>query len=251
MLTLRNACEWQCSRSCSGWCDRMHKQLSYHHQKRCKTLQGAAFSKGRLRLPKNASSMLYVFTSGQMNTAIRPQELCEAEQLTEPLWSSFPFCTMQTVRELLRFFVRESEGACKNTCYMERLNRRCVLVQSLRSVWLLVSVGLRHTRPPCPSLSPGFELNSCPSGRWCQPTISPSVSPFSSLSWLVSSYLASGSFPVYSISHSFPLYVITKYWQEVPVLYSRSLLVIWFIHLHRTMKRSHSVVYDSLQPHGL
>ena len=33
--------------------------------------------------------MLYVFTSGQMNTAIRPQELCEAEQLTESLWFSF------------------------------------------------------------------------------------------------------------------------------------------------------------------
>ena len=160
----------------------------------------------------------------------------------------FLFCKMQTVRELLRFFVRESEGARKNTCYMQRLNRCFVLVQSLRSVWLLVPVGLRHTRPPCPSLSLGFDLNSCPSSRWCQPTISPSVSPFSSLSWVVSSYPASGSFPVYSISHSFPLYVITKYWEEFPVLYSRSLLVIWFIHLHRTMKRSHSVVYDSATP---
>ena len=33
---------------------------------------------------------------------------------------------------------------------------------------------------PCPSPTPGACSNSCPSSRWCQPTISSSVLPFSS-----------------------------------------------------------------------
>ena len=38
----------------------------------------------------------------------------------------------------------------------------------------------QHTRPPCPSPSPGIHSNSCPSSRWCHPAISSSVIPFSS-----------------------------------------------------------------------
>ena len=39
---------------------------------------------------------------------------------------------------------------------------------------------LQHTRPPCPSPAPGVHPNPCPSSRWCHPTISSSVVPFSS-----------------------------------------------------------------------
>ena len=39
---------------------------------------------------------------------------------------------------------------------------------------------LQHTRPPCPSSTPGVHLNSCPLSRWCHPAISSSVIPFSS-----------------------------------------------------------------------
>ena len=50
----------------------------------------------------------------------------------------------------------------------------------------------QHTRPPCPSPTPGVHPNSCPS-RWCHPAISSSVIPFSSCP----QYLpASGSFPM-------------------------------------------------------
>ena len=38
----------------------------------------------------------------------------------------------------------------------------------------------QHTRPPCPSPTPGFHPNSRPSSRWCHPAISSSVIPFSS-----------------------------------------------------------------------
>ena len=40
--------------------------------------------------------------------------------------------------------------------------------------------GLQHTRPPCPSPTPGVYPNSCPLSWWCHPTISSSVVPFSS-----------------------------------------------------------------------
>ena len=39
---------------------------------------------------------------------------------------------------------------------------------------------LQHARPPCPSPTPGVHPNSCPSSRWCHPTILSSVIPFSS-----------------------------------------------------------------------
>ena len=40
--------------------------------------------------------------------------------------------------------------------------------------------GLQHARPPCPSPTPGIYLNSCSLSRWCHPSISSSVIPFSS-----------------------------------------------------------------------
>ena len=53
--------------------------------------------------------------------------------------------------------------------------------------------GLQHARPPCPSPTPGACSNSCPSSRWCHPTNSSSVVPFSSR---LQSFPASGSFPM-------------------------------------------------------
>ena len=40
--------------------------------------------------------------------------------------------------------------------------------------------GLQHARLPCLSPAPGVYSNSCPLSRWCHPTISSSVYPFSS-----------------------------------------------------------------------
>ena len=41
--------------------------------------------------------------------------------------------------------------------------------------------GLQHARLLCPSPTPRACSNSCPSSRWCHPTISSSVVPFSCL----------------------------------------------------------------------
>ena len=39
---------------------------------------------------------------------------------------------------------------------------------------------LQHTRPPCPSPTPGVHSDSRPLSRWCHPAISSSIVPFSS-----------------------------------------------------------------------
>ena len=49
----------------------------------------------------------------------------------------------------------------------------------------------QHASPPCPSQTPGVHPNPCPSSRWCHPTISSSVIPFSSR---LQCFPASGSF---------------------------------------------------------
>ena len=72
-------------------------------------------------------------------------------------------------------------------------------IQTLNSVQFSHSVmsdslqphGLQHTRPPCPSPTPRVYPNSCPLSRWCHPTISSYVLPFSSS---LQSFPASGSF---------------------------------------------------------
>ena len=53
--------------------------------------------------------------------------------------------------------------------------------------------GLQHARHPCPSPTPGACSNSYPLSRWCHPTTSSSVVPFSSH---LQSFPASGSFPM-------------------------------------------------------
>ena len=70
---------------------------------------------------------------------------------------------------------------------------RCISVQFSRSVVsdCLWPHGLQHARPPCPSPAPGVYPNPCSLSRWCHPTISSSVVPFSSC---LQSFPASGSF---------------------------------------------------------
>ena len=53
--------------------------------------------------------------------------------------------------------------------------------------------GLQHTRPACPSPTPGACSNSCPLRQWYHPIISSSVVPFSSC---LQSFPASRSFPM-------------------------------------------------------
>ena len=60
--------------------------------------------------------------------------------------------------------------------------RKCQFSSVTQSCPTLRPHGPQHARPPCPSPTPGVYSNSCPSSRWCHPTTSASVVPFSS--WL-------------------------------------------------------------------
>ena len=50
----------------------------------------------------------------------------------------------------------------------------------------------QHSRPPCPSQTPGVHPNPWPLSRWCHSTISSSIIPF----FFPQSFPALGSFPV-------------------------------------------------------
>ena len=80
---------------------------------------------------------------------------------------------------------------------------------------------LQHARPPCPSPTLGVYSNTCPLSRWCHPTISSSVVPFSPC---LQSFPASGSF---LMSQFF-----TSGGQSIDVLVSTSVLPMtiqdWF-----------------------
>ena len=66
-------------------------------------------------------------------------------------------------------------------------------VQSLSHVRLFATPWTTAARPPCPSPTPGVHPNSGPSSRWCHPTISSSVVPFTSCP---QSFPTSESFPM-------------------------------------------------------
>ena len=73
--------------------------------------------------------------------------------------------------------------------------------------------GLQHDRPPRPSPAPRVYPNSCPLSRWCYPTISASIVPFS---FHLQPFPASGSFPMSRL--------FTSGGQSIGVLASTSLL---------------------------
>ena len=64
----------------------------------------------------------------------------------------------------------------------------CSVSKSCLTLW---PHELQNTRLPCPSLATRVCSNSCPLSRWCHPTISSSVVPFSCC---LQSFPASGSF---------------------------------------------------------
>ena len=65
------------------------------------------------------------------------------------------------------------------------------IAQSCPTLWDPMNHSM--PRPPCPSPTPGVHPNPCLLSRWCHPTISSSVIPFSSYP---QSFPASGSFPM-------------------------------------------------------
>ena len=67
------------------------------------------------------------------------------------------------------------------------------VIQSFSRVWLFATPWTAARQASLSITNPGACSNSCPSSRWCHPTISSSVIPFSSC---LQSFPASGSFPM-------------------------------------------------------
>ena len=78
-----------------------------------------------------------------------------------------------------------------------------VVAQLFSTVQLFATLGLQHVRLPCLSLFPRACSNSCPLSWWCHPTISSSISPFSSC---LQSFPASGSFLMLALLIRWPKY---------------------------------------------
>ena len=83
--------------------------------------------------------------------------------------------------------------ASKGTAFKSFGHIQFSSVQSLSRVRLFATSRLQHIRSPCPSPTPRVYSKSCPLSRWCYPTISHSVIPFSSC---LQSFPALGSFPI-------------------------------------------------------
>ena len=104
------------------------------------------------------------------------------------------FCAADNFQEKLAWLVKSREGEVLWPYSESRWSYKlhfCVqkprvnvvnIKQFSRSVMSdsLLSHGLQHARPPCLSPTPGVHPNSCSLSRWCHPTISSSVIPFSS-----------------------------------------------------------------------
>ena len=100
---------------------------------------------------------------------------------------------------------REILSALLTTCrlvsipFPSKMNDKDLHADSLFAVQFSLSVmsdslrphELQQARPPCPSPTPGIHPNPRPWSRWCHPTISSSVIPFSPCP---QSFPASGSF---------------------------------------------------------
>ena len=87
-------------------------------------------------------------------------------------------------------FSRQENAGVGSHFLLHYMNIQFSWVQSVMSDSLRPH-GLQHTRPPCPSPTPGVYSNSCPLSWWSHPTISSSIVPFSSC---LQSFPASGSF---------------------------------------------------------
>ena len=94
----------------------------------------------------------------------------------------------------------------------------CSVARSCLTLW---AHALRHTIP-CPSLSPGVCLNSCPLSQWCYLTISCSAA----LVFCRQCFPASGSFPVsqlFTSGEDFPVAQMVKCLSTMRETWVRSL----------------------------
>ena len=139
------------------------------------------------------------------------------------LWLSNVFHCIYVPQLLYPFICRWTSRLLPCSSYCKQCwNQHWGSVQFICSVVSdsLQPHGLQQARLPCLSPTPGACSNSCPLSRWCHPTISSFVVPFSSC---LQSFPESGSSP---LSH------FSSGGQSIGVLTSLSVLAVniqgWF-----------------------
>ena len=127
----------------------------------------------------------------------------------------------------------------------------CIILYNIDSVQFSCSVmsdslqphESQHTRPPCPSPTPGVYSNSCPLSRWCHPTISFSIIPFSSC---LQTFPASGSFQM----SQFLLLLLLKLYRQNN--FPLAFLVLWLVLLpNASLCTQYTVKPNKLKPSSL
>ena len=112
-----------------------------------------------------------------------------------------------TLSSLLQHHSSKASILWHSAFFMVQLSHLYVIIgkiiSSVQFSHSVVSDSLRphepqHTRPPCPSPTPGVHPDSRPLSQWCHPAISSSVIPFSSCP---QSLPASESFPISQLWH--------------------------------------------------
>ena len=159
------------------------------------------------------SNPYLLYTEGPVNTSSRAHksyghDIYQSYQIQAPLSMGFPrqeywswFHFLHTFILLVGLIPRlgrtsgEGNGNPLQYSCLENPIVREASVQFIRSIMSdsLWPHGLQHTRLPCPSSTPRACSNSYPSSWWCHPTISSSVTPFSSC---LQPFPAWGSFPM-------------------------------------------------------
>ena len=104
--------------------------------------------------------------------------------------------------------------------------------------------GLQHSRLPCPPLSAGVCANSCPlSDGWCHPTMSSSVTHFSSCP---QSFPASGSFRITQIVTSGGQSIGASASPSISSMSSQSWFLLWLTGLISLLSEGLSRVFSSI-----
>ena len=114
-------------------------------------------------------------------------------------WENALFCKSKCPLPLYVFLIFSSTEFINIGCLMEKKTiwrKSCIYLQYV-TCWFdthiysvqfsrsVVSDSLwphesQHTRPPCPSPTPGIHSDSRPWSQWCHPAVSSSIVPFSS-----------------------------------------------------------------------
>ena len=84
---------------------------------------------------------------------------CCSLNLSHPLLSLLCLCSCFANRFISIIFL--------DSIHMHSVQFSCSVMSDS-----LLPHGLQHSRPPCPSLTPGVYSDPCPSSQWCHPTIS-------------------------------------------------------------------------------